>query len=289
MKAKLCLILGFICLIATACNLPGSKTPTPAPPSAPQQTWVDAPLPNAVLPLLPYKLVFHSASHFGVDEFEVKVNGVVEATTPPSSQIGEGGSAGTLFYGEYLWTPLAPGFYLIAVRALANGESSVPAEVQVTVVGPQAEMSTPLPLAPTPTFTATGIPTSPPEEPAGCTLTALVNLFCRPGPGYEPIDSFKPGQFAEVIGVSADGFYLFVNGPNFGQWCTVPRRSDYVEVQGLGCETLPILTLPPTPVSTPTHTPLPQCSDGIDNDGDGQVDLVDRQCRDANDIDEANP
>jgi hypothetical protein len=36
----------------------------------------------------------------------------------------------------------------------------------------------------------------------------------------------------------------------------------------------------------PPPPPPPQCSDGIDNDGDGKIDLADKQCRDAADNDE---
>ena len=33
---------------------------------------------------------------------------------------------------------------------------------------------------------------------------------------------------------------------------------------------------------------LPQCADGVDNDGDGLIDLADPQCSSRNDNDEAN-
>ncbi len=66
-------------------------------------------------------------------------------------------------------------------------------------------------------------------------------------------------------------------------------------------EMVPISQPPPvaTPTFTPepegpTATPAPQCSDGIDNDGDGHTDYSptgagDPQCRTASDNDEANP
>lgn len=282
MKMNTWITLALIGLIVTACNLPEDNSPTAAPPLIPNQTWIDAPLPNSTLQLLPYKLVFHAASHFGVDEFEVQVNGVPAAAISPASQIGEGGSQGTLFYGEHLWTPPAPGSYLIAVRPKSQGQYGPTAEVQVTVVGLQAELSTPLPLAPTPTSTPTLVDLT-------CNVTSLVNLFCRPGPGYEPIDEFVPGQSAEAIGFSPDGFYVFVNGPNLGKTCTVPMDTKLVEVSGGGCESLPKLVLPPTPTSTPLPPPPPQCSDEIDNDDDGLIDLADRQCRDADDDDESVP
>lgn len=49
---------------------------------------------------------------------------------------------------------------------------------------------------------------------------------------------------------------------------------------------------PPEPVQIvpPPPPPPPQCSDGIDNDGDGQIDYPsDKGCTDANDNDEYNP
>ena len=47
----------------------------------------------------------------------------------------------------------------------------------------------------------------------------------------------------------------------------------------------------PAPVEVvPAPPPPPQCSDGIDNDGDGQIDYpADKGCTDANDNDEYNP
>lgn len=155
------------------------------------------------------------------------------------------------------------------------------------------ETSTPTPTetsTPTPTETSTPTPTSTLEGP--CTLTALVNLFCRAGPGrgFEDLDSFLPGQTALVIGQSLDGNYWYVAGPNFGRTCTVPNDPQLVTLAG-SCEERPRFTPVPTytPTPTATSTPAPQCSDGIDNDGDGQTDLADRECRNANDNSEAVP
>lgn len=42
----------------------------------------------------------------------------------------------------------------------------------------------------------------------------------------------------------------------------------------------------PTPTATATPIPAtPQCNGGIDNDGDGAIDLRDSDCTDANDND----
>jgi hypothetical protein len=53
---------------------------------------------------------------------------------------------------------------------------------------------------------------------------------------------------------------------------------------------VPRFTPPPSPVPSATPEVLTQCSDGVDNDGDGTTDFpADRQCRSADDEDEANP
>ncbi len=55
----------------------------------------------------------------------------------------------------------------------------------------------------------------------------------------------------------------------------------------------PTPTVTPTPTATPTQKSgggggaAPQCNDGVDNDGDGAIDLRDKECADANDNDEA--
>ena len=149
-----------------------------------------------------------------------------------------------------------------------------------------------LPIKPLrPTFTPTTVPQA-------CTLKALVNLFCRPAPGYEPIDSFVPGDTAEVVAQSE--FLWQVIGPNYGKLCTVPKDEKLVSVEG-DCEELSDFTPLPPPTATFTPTPTrpappdtpvpapPQCSDGVDNDGDKLIDLNDRECRDANDNDESTP
>jgi len=45
---------------------------------------------------------------------------------------------------------------------------------------------------------------------------------------------------------------------------------------------------PVQPTNTPTAIPVPQCSDGIDNDQDGAIDMRDKGCTSPNDNGEAN-
>lgn len=119
--------------------------------------------------------------------------------------------------------------------------------------------------SPTPTATETTTPTASPSptEEEECTYTALVNLFCRsgPGPGYPELDTFIPGLSAPVVGQSTDGFYWYVIGPYNGHVCTVPEGPQYGDVSG-ACGQLPAFTpIPVPPTETPTSTPT--CDPGI--------------------------
>jgi len=135
MKTMIWIIIGLISIFFAACDGPIETLAFPTSPPGPNQTWIDAPLPNSTLPLLQYKLVFHGASFVGVTEFEIKINGVAEAAVPPLTSSSGGSQYGTLFTGEYNWNPPAPGIYLILVRAKGNGIYSSPDQVQVTVDG----------------------------------------------------------------------------------------------------------------------------------------------------------
>jgi hypothetical protein len=215
------------------------STPDPSP----NQTWIDAPLNNSAIPLQPYKLVFHGASFVGVTEFEIQVNGVGIATVPPISTSSGGSQMGTLFLGEYNWTPPAPGTYLIKVRAKGNGQFSSPDQVQVTVDGPEEVIAEEV------------IAEEVIAVDSECIFISLANLFCRRGPGtlYQEIDNFIPEQTAPIVGQSTDGFFWYVFGPNFGELCTVPSDQKFSKTDG-NCDELPRFT--PVPLPTATEEPM---------------------------------
>lgn len=259
-----CAILIFLLLgmLGSACKKPlkVGVVQDIASPSKPVQTWIDAPLANSVLPFEPYTLVFHGSSPGGLTEFEVRINGITLATVPATPSSSRDAQPATLFLGEYLWSPLAPGSYLIEILSGNAGEFSASAQVRVTITGDEGEepdQASPTPTAST-TATATATPTPTPTattaEVEACTLTALVNLFCRPGTGYEPVDSFTPGQTAPVIGQSQ--WLWKVIGANNGVECTVPKDETLVEVKG-DCENAPAFEPLPLPTATPTATPRP--------------------------------
>jgi hypothetical protein len=273
MKMEKWIILIILCTSISACDRPelASSSYPQISSSGSINTWIDAPLPNANIPLLPYNLVFHGASLPGIDEFEVQINSVVIATVLPTSSNSGGIGQGTLFLGEYLWTPPAPGTYLIMVRAGVQGQFSSSDQVLVTVSGEEIEVTSPLPSTPTPTPTSTPSPTHTTtlEEPLECTFTALVNLFCRLGPGidYKEVDSFVPGQSANIVGQSHDGFFWYVLGPNSGKVCTVPKDAQFGETSG-DCDDKPRFTpIPPTITPTPTPTEEPTGCTVLQPDG----------------------
>lgn len=238
MKHKIWVLLVLVSTILAAC---GPTSPTPPP--GPNQTWIDAPLPGAI-PLAPYLLQFHAGSFFGVDEFEVKINGIVLGTTPPSPIVGEGGGVyGTLFYGEYLWDPAAPGTYLIEVRPQAQGQFGPAAQVQVTI-GSQALAEVPddVPLI----------------QPQDCMWIAAVAINVRGGPDinlFEPITSVEPGTELPVVGQSQQGFHWAVElRPGLVGYVT--KSEDYGSTTG-DCDDVPVLqdpAAPPAARSTPTST-----------------------------------
>ncbi|TAK14460.1 MAG: hypothetical protein EPO32_01570 [Anaerolineae bacterium] len=255
------------------------------------QAWIDAPVSGQTLHLssAPFEVVVHGNAASGVTGVELSVNGQVLAKTNPPN------GSEPFTYIVFDWTPPAPGTYQLSARAQAGELYGSPAQVEVIVVVEDSGEAPSFPLSPTLAVES---------EHAGCQYTALVNLFCRSGPGriYPDLDDFVANQIAPVVGILADQSHVQVLGPNFGAACFVPLGADFGQLSG-DCNDLPMVTAPPPPTFTPSPTPEPlatstprptstpvppQCSDRADNDGDGRTDLADRECRDADDNDEAN-
>lgn len=252
------------------------------------KAWIDAPLNGQSLLMAnaPFDVVVHGNDPSGLTGFALSVNGLPYATSATQNQ----GETFTDFTFE--WTPQAPGTYLLSVRAMAGDSLGTAAEVQVTINGDVADGSDEIaPLQPTRPATS--------EDSVSCTYRAFVNLFCRTGPGqvYPELDSFTPDTVADVIGISPDGTHVQVLGPTFGNACFVPVEQRFGELAG-ACDDLATVPIPATPTHTPTVTPepeqptatppptLPQCSDGIDNDGDGDIDMSDGRCTSPDDDNE---
>lgn len=258
MNKKRFLTLALAFALVTACG------PQNAPAVGPQ-AWVDAPLHGSTIPLAPYQIIAHGASPSGVSQFELMITGQAAEMIPaPADQAGQ-----TLVYINHMWTPPAPGTYLIQVRAAgADGTYGQMAEAQVMVEGEAVA----------------------PAEGA-CMWTAAVNVFVRSGPGasvYPEITAVEAGEMFPVVGKSQDGFFWAVQLQN-GPVGYVPMAERFGMVTG-NCD-VPALPDPPTPVPPEIAT---QCSDGLDNDGDGRIDYVagilgtgDRECLSPEDNDES--
>ncbi|KAA3643272.1 MAG: hypothetical protein DWQ07_22410 [Chloroflexi bacterium] len=258
-------------------------------------TWIDSPLYGAQLPLADHVMVFHSTSQELIDQFEIQVNGQTAGLV--AAELAEGQENQGLYVGQYLWQPEVPGLYLLEVIALSgDGQESGSAQAQIVIAEEQVQDDQ-VPEAEDVEPVEESVPATT-EVTETCNYTSVANLFCRTGPGsvYPEIDSFVPDTIAEVLGFSPDGFYAQVLGPNFGEACYVPLSEQFGSLSG-DCEDLPVLSIPPTPTLTPTFTPEPQqattatpippqCSDGIDNDGDGDIDMNDGRCLSPQDDDE---
>jgi hypothetical protein len=218
-------------------------------PSAGPQSWVDAPLHGSSIPLAPYEIVAHAAFPPGISEFELTITGQGPQTIP-ADQSGQ-----TLVYMKQMWNPPAPGLYLIQVRAAGpDGAYGQAAEAQVQV-GEVPGADTPVP------------------DLQACIWTAAINVFVRTGPGasiYPEITAVEAGTELPVVGQSQDQQFWAVQLSN-GQTGYVPKAERFGQATG-DCD-VPVLPDPATPVPTEAPPELPECSDQIDNDGDGRIDF----------------
>ena len=138
---------------------------------------------------------------------------------------------------------------------------------------------------------------------------------CREAPNGRIIDTLFEGQGYLLRGRDASNTWIFLRGPNgrlcwaFAALMTFTHEAHEAELSEIPSDWLSIILTPSsTPTATiasapsiPTNTSapasVPQCSDGIDNDGDQLTDYVapsaaggttgDPQCSSANDNDES--
>lgn len=267
------IIFTIFVLLGAACG-PTPTPPTPTPEPGPSQVWITTPASGVTLPMAPVGLEFEGASFVGVTEFEIRVNGSVDATVAPLGSSSCGANCGTKFFGEYLWTPPGIGTYTIALRALGNGQYSQSVEINIKIenvveVEPGEEipaLPTPTPILPLPEAELPVLPTSTPLPeviiPEKVIVTGLQNANCREGGGneYEIVDTLMKDQSAEAIAMSEDGFYVKIIGPYLKIECWVWIR--LVNVEQGDIKSLPVLSYPPLPEqqqpasSKPTATPV---------------------------------
>jgi hypothetical protein len=129
-----------------------------------------------------------------------------------------------------------------------------------------------------------------------CVWQAAVNVFLRKGPDvalFDRLVDVEAGKSFPLIGQSQDGkFWVIEIEPGVSGY--ISKSEKYSRTSG-DCSLIPTLQDPEPPVIEPAPTKpangnggsapsVPQCSDGVDNDGDGAIDMRDlRGCTDPND------
>jgi hypothetical protein len=249
------------------------------------QTWIDAPLNNSAIPEENYTIVFSGAS-FGdpIGNFEVLVNGSPEGVIPAAYQNYQGDAHYS--YAEYAWLPPAPGNYLIQVRALSGDLAGTFAEANVFVGNLGEE-----------TASADEGLEGTPEGELQLVAIPIQNVNCRYGNSnqFEIADTLFEGQAYRPDARGNDNLWVRFLGPVAQVQCWVfvdnldlLLNDEIVELVNVTEALLPYASYPATTTPSPTPTfapepsataaPRPQCDDGIDNDGDGDIDMADGRC-----------
>lgn len=206
-------------------------------------------------------------------------------------QVGQG--SGSPPWIEYLVLATAALLTLLVIGYIVFSSVGKPA---ISAATESATASATAPV--TATSTATPVPA------AQLILVAVPtqNVNCREGNSsqFEIADTLQEGNQYTPIGRGRDNMWVLFDGPSFGTKCwayiqnlALLVNDDPVAIEEVSEELLPFVAYPPTPTPTPTPTftpePFtPECSDGIDNDGDRRIDLNDTSCSNASDNDESN-
>jgi hypothetical protein len=308
MKSKVIFLVALFALFLNACN--GSRNER----EAYINIWIDNPLHGSTLSLGQRAIrVSLSADNLDKPTVDVFING--EFLANEEHNIWAANNGGHEYFAfPFSWEPAAPGSYEIVAR-YADAE----AIAIVTIIG-----------VPDPVVDEGQTPEIATEAVAEADHFLVLpsrDTNCRYGCAaslWEIADTLFDGM--EYMPIGADystGYYVF-SGPASGETCYVHESFVDARINGVSvdfeavrvsdlvanwaCPLNPTLTPTPLPTATPSATVVsggggagatpPECSDGIDNDGDGATDFgttaqiaagtADRQCSDANDNDEAN-
>lgn len=117
----------------------------------------------------------------------------------------------------------------------------------------------------TPTFTPEALEfvTLPPVVPP--TFTLRMNSFCRKGPdaSFSDVTAFTAGETGDILNVSEDGFWYFVDWKKFDTKCWVAIRTGDAsgDLTGLRILIVPTVSVPEPPTeSEPALPPASGCS-----------------------------
>lgn len=182
--------------------------------------------------------------------------------------------------GYYDDLGLAPGKYRYRVSVFHEGGESYSNYSEEFVIQDEACKTFTPPVLQLPTVD----PAAPSGSEQACIWTSKVNVFIRKGPSaelYSDITAVVAGTSLPVMGQSENGeFWVVEVQPGVTGY--VPKADRFGAATG-DCDT-PVLDDPALPDSGSTEPPspiepqIPACRDGVDNDGDGYVDMRDRDC-----------
>ncbi|MBI5962764.1 MAG: hypothetical protein HY863_04765 [Chloroflexi bacterium] len=240
-----------------------------------------------------------------IDNCTVRIWGVVYAEDADGVRVYRSTSGGqaeeiaelslaewNLGVGSYDDKSLHTGTYRYRMSVFnANGEAFSDSSSDVVIsnasCNPTVEM---IPTLIKPVIVSVATATSTPV-PKACIWEAVVNVFVRKGPGaslYHELTAVEKGTQFPIVGQSQNGQFWVVE-IHAGLNGYVPKAEKFSRTDGDCGNTSTIQDPPPPPTPIPTKTPraIPQCSDGIDNDGDGAIDMRDLLgCTNPNDMTE---
>ena len=217
---------------------------------------------------------------------------------------GSGGGPGAKSFGNWArWAGPLILLVLLAAAAMATLEfrAAQPKQETVELMLDLFESETPTPTASrTATVTRT-VTKTPTETPSPLVLVAIPkrNANCREGNGnsFDITDTLFEGVPYTPIARGFDNLWVQFRGPvtNVKCWAFIENIDLLIDevvtpIEEIPESLLPFVGYPPSPTPTFTATPTsatqPQCSDGIDNDKDGAIDMQDKDCKDRLDNNE---
>ncbi len=219
-----------------------------------------------------------------IDRVEVVVDGTTAATLPtPNAEGAE------MFNVTHGWSAAGIGIHTIGITAFrADGTSSAPASVEITVVDasgqtgsaatnapnvtqnstnasarPTSASSNLQPTAPPTTAAATAVPQQP-ATPTSPTASFQQGINVRRGPGLEfdpPIGAFTAGQSTAILAINPAGSWYKVRFGSGEGWVFAALTDASGDVAALPRESgPPVPTAAPPTAVPPTNVPAPPAS-----------------------------
>lgn len=276
MRLAACLLLLVVGL--AACNLNQSQV-TSTTVSGNPEVRIVSPLPNATyLEGVPVNIVANvSNAGADIDRVEVLVDGSIVATLAQPNDSGA-----VSFSVTHGWSATGVGAHSIDVTAFrADGSSSAPAAVNITVVNRNAQptatntndpaaLPTVTPRTTLQAATVSGNQSTPATQTSGggsatssvptVNITQGVNVRRGPGLAFDPpIGAFAPGQTAEILAVNTAGDWYKVRYGGGEGWVFAQLVQATGDLNSLPREAGPAVpTAAPTAIPLPTATTAPQ-------------------------------